>query len=140
MSDSSVPKPEDLASPAPPFTPVQVTSCLPPITVEATQKMLDRFRAEHPKITSFWEGEALKTVPDVKPPIQRRENPTGLSRAEIRLLADAVAEANGWRGTLVGNPDPEPLAHFDAQIAKMKAAIKKLKTASGYNFSGRKKK
>lgn len=140
MSDTASPGCAGLTPPLPPFSPVQVTSCLPPITVEATQKMLDRFRAEHPKITSFWEGEALKTVPDVKPPIQRRENPTGLSRAEIRLLAEAVSEANDWRGSLVGNPDPGPLDEFDARITKMKAAIKKLKTASGYNFSGRKKK
>lgn len=146
MSDSSVPKPEGLASPAPPFTPVQVMSSLPPAKI--AQQSLDGFRAGHPKITSFWEGEAMKAgvSPSEKSLIvspsekSRQPNPTGLSRAEIRLLADAVTEANNWRGSMVGNPDPEPLARFDAQIAKMRAAIRKLKVASGYTFSGSKKK
>lgn len=47
------------------------------------------------------------------------------------------------RGQYTGHPDaaqlPTELMLHD-RITKMKAAIKKLKTASGYNFSGRKKK
>lgn len=124
MSDTTSPGSAGLTAPLPPFSPVQVTSSLPPLSVEPTG---------HSNSTPMVRASSTKRRPD-------SGNPTGLSRAEIRLLAEAVSEANDWRGSLVGNPDPGPLDEFDARITKMKAAIKKLKTASGYNFSGRKKK
>lgn len=145
MSGTASPDSEDSIPLVPPFSPVQVMSSLPPISTglalsSRVVSMVESSHSESGKNQHTGLCCEKSRQPNTKPGIQRLENPTGLSRAEIRLLADAVAEANGWRGTLVGNPDPEPLERFDAQIAKMKAAIRKLKTASGYNFSGRKKK
>jgi hypothetical protein len=46
-----------------------------------------------------------------------------LPRGAIKLLKEAIDEAAGWRGTLVGNPDPQPLEEFDSRIAAMRAAL-----------------
>lgn len=46
-----------------------------------------------------------------------------LPRGALKALADAIDSAEGWRGTLVGNPDPVPLELFDAEIARMRAAL-----------------
>ena len=43
-----------------------------------------------------------------------------LSGHQQALLDLAIREAEGWRGTMVGNPDPEPLAEFDETIRQMK--------------------
>lgn len=47
--------------------------------------------------------------------------------SHIKALAWAVDEAEGWRGSLTGNPDPVPLAEFDAKIAQAKAALRELR-------------
>jgi hypothetical protein len=47
-----------------------------------------------------------------------------LTATQINLLKEAIREANGWRGTMLGNPDPRPLAFFDANIQAMRAALK----------------
>lgn len=44
-----------------------------------------------------------------------------------RLLWRAVSEAEAWRGSMTGNPDPGPLEEFDAFIAKAKQALKKVR-------------
>ena len=49
-----------------------------------------------------------------------------LTLHDIRLLKWCVNEAETWRGTMVGNPDPAPLAAFDARIATARAAIRKV--------------
>lgn len=106
------------AAPQPPFESVQVMDCLPPA----------------PSAPPSCETASSKRVP------LRRDNLTGLVRSEIRLLAEAVEEARTWRGTLVGHEDPEAekaLEQFDARIERMRAAIRKLKAASGYTFSGK---
>jgi hypothetical protein len=73
--------------------------------------------------------DSLPPMPAIAKParVVRKPNPTGLSRAEIRLLADAVAEAAAWRG----HQSPEDHPAFDAHIAKMKAALRKLRAAAG---------
>lgn len=47
-----------------------------------------------------------------------------LPRGALKLLAEAIADAEVWRGGLVGNPDPGPLAAFDARIAAMRQALR----------------
>lgn len=42
----------------------------------------------------------------------------------VRALARAVKEAESWRGSLVGNPDPQPLEDFDVFIAEAKEAMR----------------
>lgn len=39
-------------------------------------------------------------------------------------LAWAVRRAEEWRGSLVGNPDPAPLAAFDAQTKRARNALR----------------
>ncbi|UXX42089.1 hypothetical protein [Pseudomonas phage phiH2] len=50
-----------------------------------------------------------------------------LTQSELRALARAVSEAEAWRGSMVGNPDPGPLEEFDAFVAKAKQALKKVR-------------
>lgn len=50
-----------------------------------------------------------------------------LTRRDYLLLRAAVSEAAGWRGALVGNPDPVPLAQFDARIKETRRALAKLR-------------
>jgi hypothetical protein len=47
-----------------------------------------------------------------------------LTIRQEKLLDLAIQEAEGWEGSLVGNPDPEPLEQFQKTIAEMKAALK----------------
>lgn len=42
---------------------------------------------------------------------------------QIKLLDKAVQMAGDWRGSIVGNPDPEPLAEFDAFISECRRAV-----------------
>lgn len=112
-----LPDSNSVAAPQPPFTPVQVVESLPAIPQPAAQ-------TEPP--TSLSRSKA------------KRENPTGLTRAEIQLLSQAVDSARSWRGSIVGHPDPQVVQDFDDRIAAMRAAIRKLKAASGITFSGKK--
>lgn len=50
-----------------------------------------------------------------------------LTQSELRALARAVSEAETWRGSMTGNPDPGPLEEFDAFVAKAKQALKKVR-------------
>lgn len=50
-----------------------------------------------------------------------------LTQSELRALSRAVSEAEAWRGSMTGNPDPGPLEEFDAFIAKAKQALKKVR-------------
>lgn len=50
-----------------------------------------------------------------------------LTATDIRALAWAIDNAEDWRGSMTGNPDPEPLREFDAAIAKAKAALRKVR-------------
>jgi hypothetical protein len=47
-----------------------------------------------------------------------------LTPVHIKALQMAVHEAEAWRGTLIGNPDPTPLQQFDAYIAIAKQALR----------------
>jgi hypothetical protein len=70
---------------------------------------------------------SLPPMPAVAKPARtaKKPNPTGLSRAEIRLLADAVGHYAD-----VSEYYTSRVAHT-ARIAKMKAAIRKLRVAAG---------
>ncbi len=52
-----------------------------------------------------------------------------LTYNDFRLLRKAVDAAAEWRGSLVGDPDPQPLKDFDAEIASMRKVLDKLRTA-----------
>ena len=39
-------------------------------------------------------------------------------------LKRAIEEAEGWRGSMIGNPDPEQLEEFDEFIATARKALK----------------
>lgn len=120
--NSTLPGCSAAAAPLPPFDPVQVVPSLPSI----------------PQLP-------VQTEPSTSPSKsvrskEKRENLTGLTRAEIRLLAEAVESHRTWRGELVGHGDPaaeQALAEFDARVDLMRAAIRKLKVASGIRFSGK---
>lgn len=49
-----------------------------------------------------------------------------LTRAQKSALVRAVSEAEGWRGSFVGDPDPYMLKEFDRFISKAKEALKAL--------------
>jgi len=104
-------------------TPVQVVDSLPPMP--AVVGTFDTTICGQPATVQV-------TAIGYKPPkAAKKPNPTGLSRAEIRLLADAVNEADAWRGSITCHPDPHVVLEFDEKIAKMKAAIRKLRAAAG---------
>ncbi|WP_281686406.1 hypothetical protein [Pseudomonas citronellolis] len=42
----------------------------------------------------------------------------------VRALARAVEEAEAWRGSMVGNPNPGPLEAFDKFIKEAKQAMR----------------
>lgn len=50
-----------------------------------------------------------------------------MTHRQIAILKWTVDMAEDWRGSMVGNPDPEPLEIFDAQIAEAKAALRQLR-------------
>jgi len=52
-----------------------------------------------------------------------------VKRRHIEALAWAVREAEGWRGSMTGNPDPVPLAEFDAKVASAKEALREIRKA-----------
>lgn len=45
----------------------------------------------------------------------------------IRALERAIREAASWRGSLTGDPDPEPLREFDQFISHAQEALKRVK-------------
>ena len=49
-----------------------------------------------------------------------------LTKTQEKFLKEAIDSAEGWRGTLIGNPDPEPLEAFDKEILAMRVALAKL--------------
>jgi hypothetical protein len=58
-----------------------------------------------------------------------------ITRAEYQLLKRAVDDAEVWRGEQIGNPDPKPLAEFDARIRATRKVLAKVKP--GRRSSGR---
>ena len=54
-----------------------------------------------------------------------------LTQAGVKLLEEAVDSAASWRGAMVGNPDSEPLAVFDEEIAAMRKALAIVKEQQG---------
>jgi hypothetical protein len=54
-----------------------------------------------------------------------------LTQAGVKLLEEAINSAETWRGSMIGNPDPEPLASFDEEIAAMRKAIAVVKEQQG---------
>jgi hypothetical protein len=58
---------------------------------------------------------------DLKP----HEKP--LTHSDLKALSRAVSEAVTWRGSMVGNPDPLPLAEFDAFIKRARKAVRKVR-------------
>lgn len=54
----------------------------------------------------------------------RPKNPNRITLRQKQILAWAIDEAETWRGTMVGNPDPEPLAEFDAMIEEAREALR----------------
>lgn len=48
-----------------------------------------------------------------------------LTTADIKALTWAVSQAASWRGTMTGNPDPQPLAEFDAYITLCRGALRR---------------
>lgn len=49
-----------------------------------------------------------------------------LEEEELYAVQWAVEQAKVWRGSLVGNPDPEPLNVFDTMIARAEKALQKM--------------
>lgn len=47
-----------------------------------------------------------------------------VSQKYLSALKRAIEEAEGWRGSMIGNPDPEPLEEFDEFIATARKALK----------------
>lgn len=47
-----------------------------------------------------------------------------ITLAQLRLLSEAVSEAESWRGSMVGCAPQEALDRFDAKIKRMRAAVK----------------
>ena len=107
------------AAPQPPFAPVQVMDCLPPApSIPA------------PSVQS----SETKSHATLKPTPLRRDNPTGLTRAEIRLLAEAVKVVQTYGVNYL-----QAFSAFEAEanLKKLAQAIRKLKVASGYTFTGK---
>lgn len=46
----------------------------------------------------------------------------------LRALARAVSMAEDWRGAIVGNPDPGPLAKFDKDMAEAREALREVRS------------
>lgn len=47
-----------------------------------------------------------------------------LSIQQIACLRRAIEQAELWRGSMVGNPDPEPIEEFDQFIVDARKALK----------------
>lgn len=50
-----------------------------------------------------------------------------LRKKHIDALQRAIDEAEVWRGTLTGNPDPTALEEYDAFIATARAGLKEVR-------------
>ena len=50
-----------------------------------------------------------------------------VSQKHLNALKRAIEEAEGWRGSMTGNPDPEQLEEFDEFIDTAKAALKSVR-------------
>lgn len=58
---------------------------------------------------------------------KRKLEGTKMPRKYRNALAWAVGWARDWRGSLVGNPDPKPLAAFDTMVNRARAALKMIR-------------
>lgn len=56
----------------------------------------------------------------------------------VKALGWAVAQAEDWRGSLVGNPDPGPLEEFDRFIAQAKEAMSIVRELGKQHYYNRK--
>jgi hypothetical protein len=118
---------ESVAAPQPPFEPVQVMDCLPPVPspmASASSVSTSRSIAAIGPLAQSSETGSSSASTKAR---QRRDNPTGLTRAEIRLLAEAVGMVKAWH------------VNHEDDLKKLAQAIRKLKAASGYTFSGGRK-
>lgn len=50
-----------------------------------------------------------------------------LTLVQLRALTWAVSQAEAWRGSLVGDPDPDTLEAFDLTVTRAKDALKALR-------------
>lgn len=50
-----------------------------------------------------------------------------VSQKHLSALNRAIDEAEGWRGSMIGNPDPEQLDEFDEFIATARKALKSVR-------------
>jgi len=46
-----------------------------------------------------------------------------LTKAQEKLLKEAIDSAEAWEGALIGDPDPQTLDDFRFQIAAMRGAL-----------------
>lgn len=47
-----------------------------------------------------------------------------ITERQLRLLSEAVSEAEAWRGSMIGAAPQEAIDEFDSRIKKMRAAVK----------------
>lgn len=47
-----------------------------------------------------------------------------ISERQLRLLSEAVSEAEAWRGSIIGAAPMAAIEEFDNRIKKMRAAVK----------------
>lgn len=59
--------------------------------------------------------------------MSRTYKSTPVSQRHLSALKRAIDEAEGWRGSMIGNPDPEPLEEFDGFIATARKALKSVR-------------
>lgn len=104
-----------MKKPNPPFT-----------TYDALRELIGRFDAEIHNAydgTSYLDGRLAEIdhlrAASVPKPL--------LSRHELTVLVRMIIALEEWRGALVGNPDPAPLAEFDRNLADAKTLVKKLR-------------
>lgn len=57
------------------------------------------------------------------------KNPNRITRSDVLVLRNVIDEAEVWRGSMVGNPDPVPLQQFDAFIARARQALERVRLA-----------
>lgn len=58
--------------------------------------------------------------------------PNHLTSQEINCIAWAIRNAEVWRGSLVGNPNPKRLEQFDKDIKHAKQGMRKLRKLNNY--------
>jgi hypothetical protein len=59
--------------------------------------------------------------------MSRTHKSTLVSQKHLNALKRAIDEAEGWRGQLIGNPDPGPLEEYDGFIAEARVALKSVR-------------